>query len=158
MRPANLRLSRNCAGRTGGPERFNGFLLKAFHDKGVVAEVDDQGVHLISCAIMDDEKEKHLIEPKDLYKVLLDTRNLEINLFWQRSNYFLALNTGIALGFFNLRTPTGRFTFAMVAAMLQGWERVGAGLAANALCLGFRKPIGLYNHRDVNLITSRRQW
>jgi hypothetical protein len=124
MRPANLRLSRNCAGRTGGPARFNGFHLKAFHDKGVVAEVDDQGVHLISCAIMDAAKEKHPSEPKDRYKVLLDTRNLEINLFWQRSNYFLGLNTGIAIGFFNLKTPTGRFTFAMVAAIV---ARAGTG-------------------------------
>jgi len=39
---------------------------------------------------------------KDLYGTLLDTRTLEINLFWQRSNYFLVLNTGIAFGFFNL--------------------------------------------------------
>jgi hypothetical protein len=36
----------------------------------------------------------------DLYKIALDTRNMEIGLFWQRSNYFLVLNTAIAVGFF----------------------------------------------------------
>ncbi|MGO9227599.1 MAG: hypothetical protein ACLQKA_00105 [Bryobacteraceae bacterium] len=65
---------------------------------------------------MGDEKEKPP-ELKDLYKILLDTRNLEINLFWQRSNYFLVLNTGIAFGFFKLKTPTGRFTFAILGLL-----------------------------------------
>jgi hypothetical protein len=36
----------------------------------------------------------------DLYKIALETRNFEISLFWQRSNYFLVLNTAIAIGFF----------------------------------------------------------
>jgi len=36
----------------------------------------------------------------DLYKIALDTRNMEIGLFWQRSNYFLVLNTATAVGFF----------------------------------------------------------
>lgn len=36
----------------------------------------------------------------ELYKIALDTRNLEIGLFWQRSNYFLVLNTATAVGFF----------------------------------------------------------
>jgi hypothetical protein len=41
--------------------------------------------------------------PQDLreaYRVALDTRNFEIGLFWQRSNYFLVLNTAVAVGFF----------------------------------------------------------
>src|SRR4051794_39983352 len=42
------------------------------------------------------------LELKDAYQVLLSTRNLEIGLFWQRSNYFLVLNSGLALGFFSL--------------------------------------------------------
>ena len=42
------------------------------------------------------------IEDKDLYRVALDTRNLESTLFWQRCNYFLVLNSALALGFFNL--------------------------------------------------------
>ena len=40
------------------------------------------------------------IDIKELYKIAIDTRNFEINLFWQRSNYFIALNTGIAVATF----------------------------------------------------------
>lgn len=45
------------------------------------------------------------MDDKDLYKIALDTRNFEISLFWQRSNYFLVLNSALALGFFNLQKP-----------------------------------------------------
>lgn len=38
---------------------------------------------------------------KELYKIALETRNFEINLFWGRSNYFLVLNSSLAIGFFN---------------------------------------------------------
>ena len=34
----------------------------------------------------------------DAYNYAYQTRNLEIKLFWQRSNYFLVLNTAIATG------------------------------------------------------------
>ncbi len=43
------------------------------------------------------------MEGKDLYRIALDTRNLEITMFWQRCNYFLVLNSALALGFFNLK-------------------------------------------------------
>jgi hypothetical protein len=43
------------------------------------------------------------MEPKDVFKFVLDTRNFEITNFWQRSNYFLVLNTGLAVAFFNLK-------------------------------------------------------
>ncbi len=36
------------------------------------------------------------------FKVVLKTRNFEIELFWRRSNYFLVLNTAIAVGFISL--------------------------------------------------------
>jgi hypothetical protein len=39
-------------------------------------------------------------EKLDAYKTALETRNFEIHLFWQRSNYFLVLNTAIGTGFF----------------------------------------------------------
>ena len=45
------------------------------------------------------------------YRVAKETRNLEIALFWQRSNYFLVLNTAIAVGFFSLRDP--KYTVAL---------------------------------------------
>lgn len=38
----------------------------------------------------------------DAYKTALETRNFEIGLFWQRSNYFLVLNTAIGTGYFAL--------------------------------------------------------
>ncbi len=37
-----------------------------------------------------------------LYEIAIETRNLEIGLFWQRSNYFLVLNTAVAVGFFSV--------------------------------------------------------
>lgn len=39
----------------------------------------------------------------EAYRVAKEARNLEITLFWQRSNYFLVLSTAIAAGFFSLR-------------------------------------------------------
>jgi hypothetical protein len=39
----------------------------------------------------------------DAYKAALETRNFEIGLFWQRSNYFLVLNTAIGTGFFAIK-------------------------------------------------------
>jgi hypothetical protein len=56
------------------------------------------------------------IEDKDVYKTAFDTRNFEISLFWQRSNYFLVLNSALALGFFNL-TKAG-FSLSLAAF---GW-------------------------------------
>jgi hypothetical protein len=38
-----------------------------------------------------------------LFNVALETRNFEISLFWQRSNYFLVLNSALAAGFFSLK-------------------------------------------------------
>jgi hypothetical protein len=35
---------------------------------------------------------------RELFDVALNTMNLEISLFWQRSNYFLILNTAISTG------------------------------------------------------------
>ena len=64
----------------------------------------------------------------DLYKVALDTRNMEIGLFWQRSNYFLVLNTAAAVGFFITAADKYQFligTFGMCVALL--WLGVNLG-------------------------------
>lgn len=64
----------------------------------------------------------------DAYKVLIETRNLEINLFWQRSNYFLVLNTGLALGFFNVKQDPYKWAlavFGFLASIL--WLGVSLG-------------------------------
>jgi len=58
------------------------------------------------------------METKDLYKIAIETRNLEINLFWQRSNYFLVLNTAIAVGFFSLKNEAYALILAVVGAVV----------------------------------------
>lgn len=68
------------------------------------------------------------IEDKDLYKAILDTRNFEINLFWQRSNYFLVLNSALAVGFLTqkLSPPTIFLSiFGLLSSVL--WYRVLLG-------------------------------
>ena len=54
------------------------------------------------------------MDKEEFYKVAVNIRNLEINLFWQRSNYFLALNTAIAIGFFSQKAEA----FAPILAAL----------------------------------------
>ncbi|EGQ9631960.1 hypothetical protein F2K82_17900 [Vibrio cholerae] len=44
------------------------------------------------------------MEKEELYKIAIETRNMEIGLFWQRSNYFLVLNTAVAVGFFSIKS------------------------------------------------------
>jgi hypothetical protein len=54
-----------------------------------------------------------------LYKIVLGTRNFEISLFWQRSNYFLVLNTALAVGFFSVENgATKGKEFAATLALL----------------------------------------
>ncbi|MBI3563291.1 MAG: hypothetical protein HY080_16430 [Gammaproteobacteria bacterium] len=43
------------------------------------------------------------MDKQEIYKIAVNTRQLEIQLFWQRSNYFMVLNTAIAVGFFSLQ-------------------------------------------------------
>ena len=45
---------------------------------------------------MNDDDEKCL----KIYEIAVETRKLEIDLFWKRSNYFLVLSTATAVGFF----------------------------------------------------------
>lgn len=64
----------------------------------------------------------------DLYKVALDTRNMEIGLFWQRSNYFLVLNTAAAVGFFFKATENYQLIiglFGLAVAIL--WFGINLG-------------------------------
>ena len=65
-----------------------------------------------------------------LFKIALETRNVEISLFWQRSNYFLVLNTALAVGFFSLKEQRGAYAiglaiFGALASVL--WLLVNAG-------------------------------
>ena len=66
----------------------------------------------------------------EAYRVAKETRNLEINLFWQRSNYFLVLTTATAAGFFSLKDATTRYALplailGLVVALL--WTAVNLG-------------------------------
>jgi hypothetical protein len=57
------------------------------------------------------------IDAKDLHHVLIDTRNLEVNLLWQRTNYFLALNSAIVLAFFDVKGSLYVRTLALIALL-----------------------------------------
>jgi hypothetical protein len=69
-----------------------------------------------------EEKKNHnlcqSIEDKDIYKYVLDTRNFEISLFWQRSNYFLVLNSALAVGFFSLKSTKFMYLLAALDAVV----------------------------------------
>ncbi|WP_136513724.1 RipA family octameric membrane protein [Geomonas edaphica] len=68
------------------------------------------------------------IEDKDIYKYILDTRNFEISLFWQRSNYFLVLNSGLAVGFLNLKNNGYAFALAFFGFLVSYlWYQVNLG-------------------------------
>jgi hypothetical protein len=81
--------------------------------------------------MMRDDKSFNLaptMTDKDVYKIALDTRNLEISLFWQRSNYFLVLNTALAIGFFSQQDGIFAYLialFGLIASAL--WYRVNLG-------------------------------
>ncbi len=68
------------------------------------------------------------MEDKEIYRIALDTRNFEINLFWQRSNYFLALNTALAVGVFGISQKwyaLGLAVLGFIVCVL--WCRVNLG-------------------------------
>lgn len=71
---------------------------------------------------MIEEQDRYLAR-LEAFKTALDTRNFEIHLFWQRSNYFLVLNTAIGTGFFAVNDHE--------LALLLG----GLGIAASVLWL-----------------------
>jgi hypothetical protein len=65
----------------------------------------------------------------EVYKTALATRNFEIQLFWQRSNYFLVLNTAVAIGFFS-RVQHDRYAFGLSLigiAVSFLWVRINLG-------------------------------
>ncbi len=64
----------------------------------------------------------------EAYRVAREARNLEITLFWQRSNYFLVLSTAIAIGFFSLHEQKYALplaVFGLVVGLL--WIAVNLG-------------------------------
>jgi hypothetical protein len=68
------------------------------------------------------------MEDKDFYKIAIETRNMEIGLFWQRSNYFLVLNTAIAVGFFSVEKLPYQIALSLFGAFISIlWFRVNLG-------------------------------
>lgn len=67
------------------------------------------------------------VEDKDVLKLAVDTRNYEISMFWQRSNYFLVLNTALGVAFFKTSgvMSLGVALFGFLAAFI--WYRVCLG-------------------------------
>lgn len=64
----------------------------------------------------------------EAYRTAIQARNLEIGLFWQRSNYFLVLNTAIAVGFFSLEDDVFALLFGamgLVVAFAVGSRQSG---------------------------------
>jgi hypothetical protein len=71
---------------------------------------------------------KQTLAGKDAYRFAYDTRNFEISLFWQRSNYFLVLNSALALGFFNLEKQEYALLLAFFGLLVSFlWFRVNLG-------------------------------
>jgi hypothetical protein len=73
---------------------------------------------------------EQVAKPIDSYSVAYQTRNFEIQLFWQRSNYFLVLNTGIITGIaikLNSTDPIAAIfiVFGFFVSLL--WFRVNLG-------------------------------
>ena len=63
-----------------------------------------------------------------LYRIALDTRNFEISLYWQRSNYFLVLNSALAVGFFSDKADGYKLALAIlgsITSVLWIWVNLG---------------------------------
>ena len=62
------------------------------------------------------------------YRTALETRNFEIRLFWQRSNYFLVLNTAIGTAFFAVRGEGLVFLLSLLGLIVSAlWVLVNLG-------------------------------
>jgi len=58
---------------------------------------------------------------EDRFKTALELRNLEISLYWERSNFFLALNTAIAVGYFTVSTQPQTISLAFLGLLSSGF-------------------------------------
>lgn len=64
----------------------------------------------------------------EAHRVAIDARNLEMNLFWQRSNYFLVLSRATAAGFFSLKNGKYAIPLAFFGAVASiPWIAVNLG-------------------------------
>ena len=64
----------------------------------------------------------------ELYKIAVTTRQFEIQMLWQRSNYFMVLNTAVAIGFFSQKDAPYAATLAFLgAAVCMAWCFINFG-------------------------------
>lgn len=65
---------------------------------------------------------------KDIYAHALNTRNMEIDLFWKRCNYFLVLNSGLAVAYFNVAQEGLQIPAAILGVIVSVlWLQVALG-------------------------------
>jgi hypothetical protein len=73
------------------------------------------------------DPDKKQPDPSEL-KIALDNRAFEIQLFWQRSNYFLVLMTALGIGAFSVKDPMFSPAIALFAtACSYFWFRTNLG-------------------------------
>ena len=61
-------------------------------------------------------------------RIALENRAFEIQLFWQRSNYFLVLMTALGIGVFTIKDPQYAFMIAVFAAVTSWyWYQTNLG-------------------------------
>jgi hypothetical protein len=66
--------------------------------------------------------------PADEFKIALDNRAFEIQLFWQRSNYFLVLMTALGIGTFSIKSVSFSPLVAMFAVICSAlWFKTNLG-------------------------------
>lgn len=74
-----------------------------------------------------EKSEKKQPDPSEL-KIALDNRAFEIQLFWQRSNYFLVLMTALGIGTFSVKDPIFSPAIALFATACSFfWLRTNLG-------------------------------
>ena len=54
----------------------------------------------------------------EAFRTAKEVRNMEIQLFWQRSNYFLVLSTAVAAGFFSLKEERYSIPLAVLGVVV----------------------------------------
>ena len=105
----------------------------------------------------DDDFKKAL----ERFKLILQTRNFEIEMFWKRCNYFLVLNTALAVGVFALfGGDNGKVSpfvlpllFLVGACVCFAWIKVGLGSKYwqshwEQVAIEEQKTIGFCESRD----------
>lgn len=120
-------------------------------------------------------------DPSEL-KIALDNRAFEIQLFWQRSNYFLVLMTALGIGAFTIKDPALSPVIALFATFCsyfwfrtnlgskfwqESWEVEVVALAKELRIRSFERPLpevkaqvadSLSHGQDLETRSALRRW